>query len=75
MRTDVGLLSGFFEPAGCAPDEQATRPLAYQSWTAENLCVESYHEEIKYYTSRWDALCPYIDVTPDMLALLDSPIL
>ena len=34
-----------------------------QSWTAKNLCVESYHEEILYYTTRWDALCPYIDVS------------
>ncbi len=73
MRTDVGLPTGFFETAGCAPDEQAGRSLAYQSWTAENLCVESFHEEIKYYTSRWDALCPYIDVTPDMLARACKP--
>ena len=45
----------------------------YQSWTADNLCVESYHEDILYYTSRWDALCPYIDVTPDMLAMAAKP--
>ncbi len=75
MRIDEGLASGFFEPAGCAPNEQTSRSLAYQSWTAENLCVESYHEVIKYYTSRWDALCPYIDVTPEMLASARKPFL
>ena len=31
-----------------------------QSWTARNLCVESYHEEILYYTTRWDALCQHL---------------
>ena len=47
--------------------------VGYQSWTADNLCVESYHEDILYYTSRWDALCPYIDVTPEMLAMAAKP--
>lgn len=45
----------------------------HQSWTAENLCVESYHEDILYYTSRWDALCPYVDVTPAMLEMAHKP--
>ncbi len=44
-----------------------------QSWTARNLCVESYHEEILYYTTRWDALCPYIDVSDEMLAMAPRP--
>jgi hypothetical protein len=30
--------------------------------------VESYHEEILYYTCRWDALCPYIAVDEELLA-------
>ena len=47
--------------------------VGHQSWTADNLCVESYHEDILYYTSRWDALCPYIDVTPEMLAMAAKP--
>ena len=47
--------------------------VGHQSWTADNLCVPSYHEEILYYTSRWDALCPYIDVTPKMLAVASKP--
>jgi hypothetical protein len=44
-----------------------------QSWTARNLCVESYHEDILYYTSRWDALCPYIDISDEMLAMAPRP--
>lgn len=44
-----------------------------QSWTARNLCVESYHEDILYYTTRWDALCPYIDISDEMLAMAPRP--
>jgi hypothetical protein len=44
-----------------------------QSWTAKNLCVESYHEDILYYTTRWDALCPYIDISDEMLAMAPRP--
>lgn len=47
--------------------------VGYQSWTAKNLCVESYHEEILYYTTRWDALCPYIDISEEMLAVAPRP--
>lgn len=47
--------------------------VGYQSWTDENLCVESNHEGIVYYTTRWDALCPYIDVTEEMLASAPKP--
>jgi hypothetical protein len=50
-----------------------TLSVGYQSWTQDNLCVDSYHEETLYYTSRWDALCPYVDVTPDMLAMAKKP--
>jgi len=60
-----------------APTDEVQRNevqvLGNQSWTAENLCVESYHEDILYYTSRWDALCPYVDVTPAMLAMAPKP--
>jgi len=52
-----------------------SQSLQYQSWTADNLCVESFHEQTKYFTSRWDALCPYIDVTPEMLATARKPFL
>ena len=47
--------------------------VGYQTWSQDNLCVESYHEDILYYTSRWDALCPYIDVTPEMLQMAAKP--
>ena len=47
--------------------------VGYQSWNQDNLCVDSYHEDIHYYTSRWDALCPYVDVTPEMLAMAKKP--
>jgi hypothetical protein len=47
--------------------------VGYQSWNRDNLCVESYHDNILYYTSRWDALCPYVDVTPEMLAMAKKP--
>ena len=53
------------------PDTTLT--VGYQSWTQDNLCVDSYHEETLYYTSRWDALCPYVDVTPEMLAMAKKP--
>ena len=57
--------------------ESAAEPgayeLGYQSWTQDNLCVESFHEETRYFTSRWDALCPYVDVNPDMLRLARKP--
>lgn len=43
--------------------------VGHQSWNQDNLCVDSYHEEILYHTSRWDGLCPYVDVTPEMLAM------
>jgi hypothetical protein len=47
--------------------------VGHQTWNQDNLCVESYHEDILYYTSRWDALCPYIDVTPEMLVMAQKP--
>jgi len=37
------------------------------------LCVESYHDHLLYYTSRWDALCPYVEVTEEMLASVPRP--
>ena len=73
MRNDFRPTEGFFEVASCPPMDLTVQSLAYQSWTADNLCVESFHEETRYFTSRWDALCPYIDVTPEMLALARKP--
>ena len=53
--------------------EDGSKRVGYQTWNQDNLCVESYHEDILYYTSRWDALCPYIDVTPEMLEMAAKP--
>jgi hypothetical protein len=47
--------------------------VGYQSWTKDNLSVNSEHEGIQYNTTRWDALCPYIDVTEDMLQMAPKP--
>jgi len=49
------------------------KEVKYQSWTSRNLCIESYHEDLLYYTSRWDALCPYVEVTEEMLASVPRP--
>jgi hypothetical protein len=53
--------------------EPEIQRLHNQSWTADNLCVESYHAETLYYTTRWDALCPYVDVSPEMLRMAKKP--
>ena len=47
--------------------------VGFQSWTDENLLIESDHNDILYYTTRWDALCPYINVTDDMLKQVPKP--
>ena len=33
-------------------NETPAQTLPYQSWTADNLCVESFHEQTRYFTSR-----------------------
>jgi len=55
------------------PPLNQTLNVGYQSWNQDNLCVDSYHEDTLYYTSRWDALCPYVDVTPEMLSMAKKP--
>ena len=47
--------------------------VGYQSWTPDNLLVESSHNDLVYYTTRWDALCPYIEVSEEMLASVPRP--
>ncbi len=49
------------------------REVGYQSWTPKNVCVQSYHNDILYYTCRWDALCPYIFVDEEMLSKVSRP--
>ena len=40
------------------PPGPVVHEVGYQSWTEDNLLVESEHNDILYYTTRWDALCP-----------------
>jgi hypothetical protein len=61
------------EHATDSTPSDTTMRVGHQSWTPDNLCVDSYHEEILYHTSRWDGLCPYVDVTPEMLAMAKKP--
>lgn len=56
-------------------DSRSVNEVGYQSWTPENLLVDSYHNDIHYFTTRWDALCPYIDVTEEMLAQASKPLI
>jgi hypothetical protein len=53
--------------------DDTVHEVAYQSWTKDNLWVLSEHEETQYYTTRWDALCPYIEVTPAMIEMAPKP--
>ncbi len=69
-------MNGTLHRIGEAKKARAAREVhqvGHQSWTVENLCVDSYHDEIHYYTSRWDALCPYIEVNEEMIALAPRP--
>jgi len=54
---------------------ETVREIGHQSWTADNLCVPSLHNDAEYYTTRWDALCPYVDVTEEMLAMAARPLI
>ena len=47
--------------------------IGHQSWTDENFLVISEHAGSSYYTTRWDALCPYIDVSEEMLSRVPKP--
>ena len=53
--------------------QTAVHEVGYQSWTKDNLWVLSEHENIEYFTTRWDALCPYIEVTNEMLEMAPKP--
>jgi hypothetical protein len=58
-----------------SPDTSQTvvHEVGYQSWTKDNLWVLSEHEDIEYFTTRWDALCPYIEVTNEMIEMAPKP--
>lgn len=62
-----------FKPANLFSSAPKVRHVGYQSWTEDNLLVESDHNDILYYTTRWDALCPYINVSEEMLNFAPRP--
>jgi hypothetical protein len=55
------------------PPGPVVHEVGYQSWTEDNLLVESEHNDILYYTTRWDALCPYINVSEEMMNFAPRP--
>lgn len=54
---------------------EASFLIGHQSFDAKNLCIQSSHNGIPYFTTRWDALCPYIDVSPSLLACAQRPLI
>ena len=64
-----------FKPAQAFSSTPKVHEVDYQSWTEDNLLVESEHNDILYFTTRWDALCPYIDVNEQMLRSAPRPLL
>ena len=62
-----------FKPVNLFSSAPKVRHVGYQSWTEDNLLVESDHNDILYYTTRWDALCPYINVSEEMINFAPRP--
>jgi hypothetical protein len=62
-----------FKPLNSHSTSPMVHEVGYQSWTEDNLLVESEHNDILYYTTRWDALCPYINVSDEMLNFAPRP--
>jgi hypothetical protein len=73
MSVSFSETTAYAEAEVLVAQEPEVQRLHNQSWTADNLCVESYHAETLYYTTRWDALCPYVDVSPEMLRMAKKP--
>ena len=60
-------------PVSNGTNQTVVHEVGYQSWTKDNLWVLSEHENIEYFTTRWDALCPYIEVTNEMIEMAPKP--
>jgi len=60
-------------PVSNSTSQTVVHEVGYQSWTKDNLWVLSEHENIEYFTTRWDALCPYIEVTNEMIEMAPKP--
>jgi hypothetical protein len=72
MQARVQTFTDFSEKDVRSPSK-SVHTVGYQSWHADNLWVHSEYEGISYFTTRWDALCPYIDVTDAMLEMAPKP--
>lgn len=72
MQAHVQTFTDFSEKDVRSPSK-SVHTVGYQSWHADNLWVHSEYEGISYFTTRWDALCPYIDVTDAMLEMAPKP--
>lgn len=72
MQARVQTFIDFSEKDVRSPSK-SVHTVGYQSWHADNLWVHSEYEGISYFTTRWDALCPYIDVTDAMLEMAPKP--
>ena len=75
MPLDKQASTSFFMQSSDSMHSGRSYRLGHQSWTASNLYIHSYHDEIAYFTTRWDALCPYIDVNEAMLRIAPQPLL
>ena len=60
-------------PVSNGTSQRVIHEVGYQRWTKDNIWVLSEHQNIKYYTTRWDALCPYIEVTNEMIEMAPKP--
>ena len=67
-----GVLN-FSEKMASIKAARGTQEVGHQSWNSRNLYVKSYHNDILYYTTRRDALCPYIEVTEETLERAPKP--
>lgn len=74
-KLDIDADTTTLESSAQASDEAEVHEVRYQSWTKDNLLVDSEHNGIHYYTTRWDALCPYIEVDEKLLAFAPKPLI
>ncbi len=72
---DALLTASNSETLICDRQDTETYLLGYQSWTKHNLCIDSFHGDIAYFTTRRDALCPYIAVNETMLQMAEKPLI
>ncbi len=69
------LLTNVTDRVVITTQSSRTYRIGQQSFTQKNLCIRSEHNGIPYYTTRWDALCPYIDLSAEMIACARRPLI